>query len=610
MKTLRTEPFSYRAWSLSAIVCRIFAAWLTSVAVILYSSAGGEGIQYSFYELPFAQGIPLFNLLLSVSGFFIAYTMAAKLLCRHLHADALFLLIASLFCGVYYTLQSASSSVNILSVLAVILFCSLIAVYFCTQNRHLWASARGGKKLVIPATILFAVISFGILATISCLRYRTYSAPNFDFGIFCNMFANMKKTGLPLVTCERDRLLSHFAVHLSPVYYLLLPFYYLFPTPETLQIGQAAVLMLGVIPVILLCKKIGLSHKLTALFSGIYCFYPALTAGCFYDLHENCFLPLFLLSLFAAFEYKKYIPMYVFAVLTLSVKEDAAVYIIIFALHVLLSKQEKWHGAILLVLSAGYFATALYILNTYGEGVMSGRFENLILDPADGLLGAVKTALLNPGYLFTQLFATKTQGFEKIVYLLQLLLPLGFLPLASRKPSRWLLLSPMLLNLLTLYVYQYDISFQYHFGITAFLFYAALQNVVELKLPARESLVPIGVIATCMLYLFLVSPGLEFFTTAWQSNREAYLAVDNYLEETVPTDCSVAATTWLVPHLADRDEVYELYYHQTPYDTDYVVLMTSDGNYEKDLERHLANGYTEVGRRAFVTVLKKTADAN
>ena len=38
-------------------------------------------------------------------------------------------------------------------------------------------------------------------------------------------------TGLPDVSCERDVLMSHFAVHISPIYYLLLPFYALFPSP-------------------------------------------------------------------------------------------------------------------------------------------------------------------------------------------------------------------------------------------------------------------------------------------------------------------------------------------------------------------------------------------
>ena len=91
-------------------------------------------------------------------------------------------------------------------------------------------------------TAACGIISAAVIAYITCLRYKTYSAPNYDFGIFCQMFHYMKTTGLPMVTCERNELLSHFAVHISPIYYILLPFYYIFPSPLTLQIGQAVVL--------------------------------------------------------------------------------------------------------------------------------------------------------------------------------------------------------------------------------------------------------------------------------------------------------------------------------------------------------------------------------
>ena len=72
--------------------------------------------------------------------------------------------------------------------------------------------------------------------------------PTFDFGIFSQMFHQMRTTGLPVTTVERDGPLSHFAVHVSPIYYLLLPFYCIYPKPVTLQVLQAAVLASAVIP--------------------------------------------------------------------------------------------------------------------------------------------------------------------------------------------------------------------------------------------------------------------------------------------------------------------------------------------------------------------------
>ncbi len=69
----------------------------------------------------------------------------------------------------------------------------------------------------------------GIFLIFACAwtvgRIFTFSTPTYDFGIFSQMFYYMKETGMPLTTVERDGLLSHFNVHMSPIYYLLLPFY-------------------------------------------------------------------------------------------------------------------------------------------------------------------------------------------------------------------------------------------------------------------------------------------------------------------------------------------------------------------------------------------------
>lgn len=60
------------------------------------------------------------------------------------------------------------------------------------------------------------------------LRYYKLCTPAFDFGIFTQMFENMKDGLGPVTTVERNYELSHFAVHFSPAYYLMLPFYMLF----------------------------------------------------------------------------------------------------------------------------------------------------------------------------------------------------------------------------------------------------------------------------------------------------------------------------------------------------------------------------------------------
>lgn len=283
--------------------------------------------------------------------------------------------------------------------------------------------------------------------------------------------------------------------------------------------------------------------------------------------------------------------MYLFAFLTLMVKEDAAVYVILFALFVLLSKKKFLHGGILALGSLAYFGIALAILQVtsshYAElfadatpnpaisGPMINRFNNLIFDSADGLIGVIKTALVNPGYLLTQLFTTSGNGWEKFVYFFQLFLPLGLLPFCTKKVSRWLLVVPVLMNMLTNYQYQYNIGFQYHFGIAAFLVYVAIMNLPDLQMPNRRTLISLAAAACCCMYLVVVLPNYTSYSQKWESGKDKYTRMEEILD-TIPEDASVTCSSMLLAHIADRAEIYEIKYHLRALKDESKVKSTDD----------------------------------
>jgi uncharacterized membrane protein len=202
---------------------------------------------------------------------------------------------------------------------------------------------------------------------------------------------------------------------------------------------------------------------------------------------------------------------------------------------------------------------------------MSYRFGNLIAEGEDGLLGAVKTALLNPGYLLTQLFKTNSGGIGKVVYLLQMLLPLGGIPLCTKRASRWLLAAPLLVNLLTLYTYQYNIGFQYSFVSAAFLFYAAVLNVPEYSPGVRRRLLAVGTAACLCLYAVCVLPECSAYAARWDGGKEVYTHIDETLAA-LPEDASLSVSSHLLAHVSDRDIVYDLSYRGNAPDVDYVVI--------------------------------------
>lgn len=563
---------------------RLIASWCSFASLLLLFD------WQDFLALEYAQNVSLLTVALITLLFFAVYTLIAAALGITLHTDSWFLFATATVC-VFRWLLGYDGINAPLFWLAVVAVYGLFTVACVRTNADLLAKWQPNARTVTTLAILFGLASCIVIATVTCLRYKTFSSPNYDFGLFCNMFYNMKESGLPMVTSERDQLLSHFAVHISPIYYLLLPFYYIFPSPMTLQIGQAVALALGVIPVVLLARHHKLSGKTTLLVTALYAAYPALTTGCFYDIHENCFLPLFLLLTFLFYEKKKFPLMYLSAIGVLAVKEDAAVYLLLFALFVLVSERNYLHGGLLAALSVGYFGVCAYVLQKHGLGMMVNRFDNLIYNEGDGLLGAVKTALVNPGFLLTQLFTTGKGSWEKLFYFLQMLLPLGFLPFCTKKPSRWLLVAPILINLLTYYQYQYDIGFQYHFGITAFLVYAMIKNLPSLSLPTRRTLLSLAAAACCCLYVFSVIPKLNTYVQRWESGKETYGYMENILD-TIPEDASINVSTFLLAHVADRDVVYEVGYHGNEPDVDFVILDLRYDSYQKALNAYLAHGYT------------------
>ncbi len=272
-----------------------------------------------------------------------------------------------------------------------------ILLYYYNVRGWLRFKKRFTKKKGVLLIATAALIFFVVVGGSGLLRYLSFRCPNYDFGIFSHMFYNMKNSFQPLTTCERDGTLSHFAVHLSPILYVLLPVYFVFSSPITLQLAQAAILASAVIPLALLCRKFGLSYTRTAVMALILLCYPAVACGTNYDFHENCFLLPLLLWLFYAYETRRLWMMALFAALVLMVKEDAAIYIAFFALYVFLNGKRYLQGSLLFVGAGAYFLCAVLFLTVRGEGVMMGRYDNFIV--GDGtLLQAIKNVLVNPGY--------------------------------------------------------------------------------------------------------------------------------------------------------------------------------------------------------------------
>ena len=563
----------------ASIGIRLLSGWFVACSVGIFQGKVG------FDVLAFVSGVNLLTFALIILTLFLLLTLLKKL--TPFPVDAWALGATSLF----YGLLIAARNRNFYFAIGVIFALSLIG-YYLLRGDKLWLgklvlSKKAAIVLIAAAGAFFAVYVGGL----TTLRYLNYSASTYDFGIFAQMFHHMKETLLPNTTCERNALLSHFAIHLSPIYYLLLPGYFLFPSPIYLQVMQGLVVASGIIPLFLLSKHFSLSNKISAIIGVVYALHPALAGSCFYDIHENMFLTPLLLWTFYFLEKQKWPLMYLFAFLTCLVKEDAPVYIACIALFLLFSRKDLFHGPILLAGSILYFGIAMLILQYMGQGVMIGRYDNFISDADLGLISVFKTLILNPAYLINEVFNQ-----EKLQYMVVMLLPVAGIPLLNRKISQLFLLIPFLLvNLMSDYPYQHSIVFQYNFGTLAFFFYLVVINISVLEPCFRRYALPFMVSSAAVLFLVNVG-GYTDNIQSYITNREQLQKMDACLEM-VPEDATVQATGYLVPKLSNRMVLYDYHYNQeseSPHETEYVVLDLRPGREkgaEEKMEEYIEKGY-------------------
>ena len=590
MKTVRARKSKYNAFVPGDVIRRLLLSWLM-VATIQYVVCSQLG-----RSLLLPEHISSLSLILTMAvvlAAFIGLSLAAMFYPTE-KAEKWGLFFSF---GIY-----AFCAIGDAYSISFMVFCGIILAalggYVLLEKDTKPQQPPKTKKTGIPwlelAVVVCAVVLFLFYGCrMGVYRVKIFHTPTYDFGIFSQMFHSMRTKGIPYTTCERDVLLSHFNVHVSPIYYLMLPIYMLFPSPVTLQVLQVIVLASGVIPFWRIARR----HRLpTMLCSGLcvlLLLYPAYAGGTSYDLHENVFLTPLLLWLFDAIEGKNWKTMAAAALLTLMVKEDAAVYVAVVALWLLAStlrmeKEERSAalvaGGALLAVSLLYFVAVTTYLAKVGDGVMVYRYGNYIYDGSQSLLGVIKTVFLSP----IKAVYECADG-EKMEFFLKTMLPLLALPLFTRKYERYILLIPyILVNLMTDYQYQYNIFFQYTYGSTACLFYLTAVNLADL-LPLVKQRKPKLFNSLCLVLSGLL---LLFCATTFRAdivkkannyydiyhNNQGYYDKMSQALETIPEDASVAATTYLTVPLSQRDVLYDIHYCSMEHllEVDYVVLQSTD----------------------------------
>ena len=569
---------------LFAAVCTAFV-----IASVVFLCGG------SFTELTYVRHYPwwLFAAVFAVS--LCAVLAAGCILKSHTFISRL-LLFCSLIMSVILCIQEPE---NIFFNLGIAFIIVIIIKYADGRGALSLAKPQISRRTSFYMTLGIFLVFFAAVFFFTAAKYKSFQHGTFDFGIFAQMFEQMAKTGLPNTTVERSELLSHFAVHFSPVFYLLLPGYLVFRTPLYLLAAQAFVVGFGVFPVRRICLELGLSPRTSVLAAAVFALYPTMANGCFYDFHENKILTVFLLYL-ACFALKgNRAGIAVFALLTLSVKEDAFIYVLAVCIWMLVTKRRRGFACGVAALSIAYFFFACAMINLCGGEIMTGRFDNFTLTQDGGLFEVIRTCVTDIGYLIKEVFAGAdteafrevTYGGQKLEFVLWTAVPLMFTPFLRKKSSELCLLLPLLvINLMPRWMYQFDIDYQYTYGTAALMIFSALLALSECGRDKRRRLLAAML---CLCTVFTVSAAFskaQRQALRYFPNKEAYDATEEALDQ-IPSDASVTAYGYIAPHLYYVDDLHSSPEYYGDYEkTDYYVI---DTRYARD--EHTQKMYDAMG---------------
>ena len=383
--------------------------------------------------------------------------------------------------------------------------------------------------------------------------------------------------------------------------FVFLPLYALKPGAPTLLVIQASVLGLGAIPLYRFASR-RLSRGAACLIAVAYLLYPPMHGLQFYDFHFQPIASTFVLLVIDFVDARRYWLCALSFVVALGCREDVSIGLAVLGAFLILSGHRLRAGfAIALVAGAYFVLMSLVIMprlgkTAFGLWTASYIYKDLIPKGAQSISGVIASLLSNPAYVFK----TVITG-DKLKYALQILVPLGFLPV--RRSYLWAALAHgSLLTLLTTgYGPTIDIGFQYVADFIPYVFPAsvlALQAIDTAPAGAARRRAALGavVIGTvlCGVFWGAIPPRAEFhggfdtlpMTAPTPADRQKHEDLQA-LHAMVPESASLAVSEHEMPHLS-RLRMLSL---RDTTDADYLLYAVGSGYFGSDrAERALASG--------------------
>jgi uncharacterized membrane protein len=436
--------------------------------------------------------------------------------------------------------------------------------------------------------VFLAVICYTIILSYYAIaKYNAFNAYAWDLGIFNqSLWTTLHTKNFLFSTVELfiNPTGSFFGTHFSPILFLVLPFYALYSSPETLLVFQSAILALGAVPLYFFTKDALNNRVLAVAFSLSYLLYPALHGVNSFDFHVQAFLPLFFFCLMYYLGKEKWPHYFFFLFMSLFVAENVPVIMIFIGLYCFwlyrkdivesirrrtVSNKRLLIPVVTIVIAlfwkffASWIQTTFFPFNPEYLQIFKAVDNWSILGvTGDPLLLPIQV-ILHPG---NAIAAFTFDIYPKMLYLCLLFAPLLFLSLDNSLTI--ITLVWLVPSLLSNYSPYYLIGTHFPAYIIPFIFLAAV-GAVKKRVP-RQFFSSLGsyarnILLAGLLFAFIASPlspiianssGYAFSFSSYSLGMTEHDKLLNTIVDMVPRNASVLTQNNIFPHFSSRVNAY------------------------------------------------------
>lgn len=454
---------------------------------------------------------------------------------------------------------------------------------FSNIEKFLNSNIRGMSVSVIFVVVMVFVY-FLVFSVFTVFRQITFETRAFDLGIYDQaLYTTLFKARFFYETPDLFYTVSgsFFGIHFTPNTFILVPFYYFFPHPETLLVLQSAVLALAAVPIYYLTLTLTKRKVIGTCFAALYLLNPFIHSLNAYDFHIESLIPLFSMLALYFFETKKWNRFIVFSLLVGTTIDFGAIITFFMGLYGLVrypdsvprlfrrrtveKERFKEIRASVIVLVGGVILLIIAIktITLFGPLPLSSSGVVMFSKLGGNYVEIIVNMITQPWRLIDSVLY---DGIYKLAYLSLFFLSTFFFAYYSTKEI--ILCIPWVgVTLLTTNNVLYQPGYQFGAFLVSFVFFAAIHGVRQIQRRKNGDLLVYRrlkfAFVVLFLMIFLISP-LSLVPYNF-GNSAAFTGYPIPTRHTIlltkavgliPQNASVLAQNNIFPHVSDRDDAY------------------------------------------------------